>query len=87
MTPGIINQHLFEIIYLNYFFFIYSSDSSDDDTSSSSQDEGDSDDDRPQYNGQPGVCKLCRGDRRRNKEGHPESLVRCAKCQADGLHF
>ena len=30
------------------------------------------------------MCKLCRGDRRRNKKGHPEPLVRCAKCQADG---
>lgn len=65
----------------------FSSDSSDGDSSSSSQDEGDSEDDRPQYLGQPGVCKLCRGDRRRNKEGHPEPLVRCAKCQADGWIF
>ena len=64
---------------------IFSSDSSDDDSSSSSDDEADSVDNRPTYTGQPGVCKLCRGDQRRNKDGLPEPLVRCAKCNADGL--
>lgn len=63
-----------------------SSDSSDEDSSSSSpDDDGESDDeDRPYYARQPGICKLCRGDRRQNKTGRPEPLVRCAKCQTDG---
>lgn len=64
----------------------FSSDSSDDSDDSSSSSSDDSDDEEaPLKDGRMGVCKLCQGDKRRNKEGHHESLVRCAKCKAEGL--
>lgn len=64
---------------------IYRSDSSDDSKDSSSSSEEDSDEGQSVYrNQQQGICKLCRGDRHRNKDGKREQLVRCAKCRADG---
>ena len=75
-----------KLICTHLLFSRPSSDSSDDSSSSSDSDD-DSDDGRPSYNGQPGNCKLCRGDRYRNKENRPEPLVHCAKCKADGRFF
>ena len=64
---------------------IYSSDSSDDSKDSSSSSDDDSDEGPSAYkNAQQGICKLCHGDKYRNKDSKREQLVRCAKCRADG---
>lgn len=66
---------------------IHSSDSSDDSKDSSSSSEDDSDEGPSVYKNQQlhqGTCKLCHGDKHRNKDGKREQLVRCAKCRADG---
>jgi len=62
-----------------------SSDSSDDSKDSSSSSDDDSDEGPSAYkNAQQGICKLCHGDKYRNKDSKREQLVRCAKCRADG---
>merc|ERR1712071_571666 len=62
-----------------------SSDSSDDSKDSSSSSDDDSDEVTASgYKNQQGLCKLCHGDKLRNKDGKREQLDRCAKCHADG---
>ena len=66
-----------------------SSSSSSDDSSSDSSDDSDSsssssDDDDDESDDEKSKCKLCAGDRRRNKDGKHEPLVRCAQCHSEG---
>ena len=63
-----------------------SSDSdSEDDSSTCSDDDADSndaDDADPKR-----TCRMCQGDRKRNKNGNHETLVRCAHCRVDGINI